>query len=1080
MECNKEEAIRAKELAEEKMQSKDFTGARKIARKAQQLFPELENISQMLSVCDIHCSAVLRAGGNEMDWYGVLQVELTADDATIRKQFRKLALLLHPDKNKFPGAEAAFKLIGEAQRVLLDPRKRSEHNMKRRSGVRTAAASHPPAPSNRNSYDRSGMQDKFTNQAGNHNPFLSPSQYPGTAPQQQQGLDAFWTACPFCNIRYQYYKNILNRALRCQNCMKPFIAYDMNAQGGPTGNNSFYQWNAPAQVPQGNVGVTTGPVPVPKKAQSMEPDGVPTGHAAEDDHANKKDGKKVQAADIGACTRKPEKNVNKKRGRKAAGESSESSETTSTDIGDETTELNDFSATQNFDSGLRYPRRSTRQKQEVVYNEEWSDNDDLVEPSSSKRSKTGIRSNGASSTGDSGTSKNHPSGSTGSGDKMENKEELSMASEEVLPRGKEHAQHDEKNLNEQEVVGTRKSTKFREEAEGTSHIELSSDAESDEALDYPEPEFYDFDQDRVLSKFEANQVWALYDTNDGMPRFYACIKKVFLPKFKVQFTWLEPNPTNEDETAWNEVELPIACGIFKHGDSDTSEMQGMFSYVVSWEKGARGSYKIFPKKGEVWALYKDWDISWSSDPGKHKKFKYEIVEVISDFDKETGVEVVCLVKVKEFVSLFQRITIKTESSKIPSKELLRFSHKIPSYRMTGEESKDIPEGCFELDPASMPLGLEEFEPYRGFKEKVQDFADKDGQMCSKSSFEEKIHSTEHCNSKTPGKKEPIEKNRQETGSDEVKIYSSRRVNGVCAKKPILVDESLSSAKKPILVDENQSSAKKDSNSDRVNFSGASGDKGCNTANGPKHQVENEVKSDSEGSSSPGEGGDIYHLPDSEFHNFETDRSADKFQRGQCWALYSDEDGFPKYYAKIEKVDDAPFHVRAQWLEACPVAEEEIRWSEEGLPVGCGTFKLTRSSGDFTTAKTFSHLIHPEPTARRGRFNIYPREDEIWAIYKSWRLGLSLADLVGGEFEIVQVLVNTGERFRVEVLGKVDGYRTVFRKLGSTQEIPRSQLLRFSHQIPAFHLTEERGGKLRGYLELDPASLPMGLLCTSSN
>ena len=54
MECNKEEALRAKELAEKKMQNKDFIGARKFALKAQQLYPELENITQMLIVCDVH------------------------------------------------------------------------------------------------------------------------------------------------------------------------------------------------------------------------------------------------------------------------------------------------------------------------------------------------------------------------------------------------------------------------------------------------------------------------------------------------------------------------------------------------------------------------------------------------------------------------------------------------------------------------------------------------------------------------------------------------------------------------------------------------------------------------------------------------------------------------------------------------------------------------------------------------------------------------------------------------------------------------------------------------------------------
>ncbi|EEF45469.1 conserved hypothetical protein [Ricinus communis] len=44
----------------------------------------------------------------------------TTDEATIKKQYKMAALLLHPDKNKFSGAEAAFKFIGEAQRVLLE------------------------------------------------------------------------------------------------------------------------------------------------------------------------------------------------------------------------------------------------------------------------------------------------------------------------------------------------------------------------------------------------------------------------------------------------------------------------------------------------------------------------------------------------------------------------------------------------------------------------------------------------------------------------------------------------------------------------------------------------------------------------------------------------------------------------------------------------------------------------------------------------------------------------------------------------------------------------------------------------
>ena len=61
--------------------------------------------------------------------------------------------------------------------------------------------------------------------------------------------------------------------------------------------------------------------------------------------------------------------------------------------------------------------------------------------------------------------------------------------------------------------------------------------------------------------------------------------------------------------------------------------------------------------------------------------------------------------------------------------------------------------------------------------------------------------------------------------------------------------------------------------------------------------------------------------------------------------------------------------------------------------------------------------------------------------------------------------------RVPFLEKVRGRNSVFKDGGLKVEIPGKEFLRLSHQIPAFRLTEERGGKLRGYLELDPVAVP---------
>lgn len=76
MECNRDEAIRARDIAERKFGMQDFAGARKFVLKAQQLYPALEGVPQMLAVMDVHSVAQAKVGGIEMDWYGILEVLL--------------------------------------------------------------------------------------------------------------------------------------------------------------------------------------------------------------------------------------------------------------------------------------------------------------------------------------------------------------------------------------------------------------------------------------------------------------------------------------------------------------------------------------------------------------------------------------------------------------------------------------------------------------------------------------------------------------------------------------------------------------------------------------------------------------------------------------------------------------------------------------------------------------------------------------------------------------------------------------------------------------------------------------------
>jgi curved DNA-binding protein len=62
------------------------------------------------------------------DYYAVLGVPKTADQAAIKAAYRALARKLHPDVNKDPAAGERFKKVNEANAVLGDPEKRAKYD----------------------------------------------------------------------------------------------------------------------------------------------------------------------------------------------------------------------------------------------------------------------------------------------------------------------------------------------------------------------------------------------------------------------------------------------------------------------------------------------------------------------------------------------------------------------------------------------------------------------------------------------------------------------------------------------------------------------------------------------------------------------------------------------------------------------------------------------------------------------------------------------------------------------------------------------------------------------------------------
>jgi len=61
---------------------------------------------------------------NSTDHYQVLNVARDADGGSIKQQYRRLVLKLHPDRNSAPGAEDAFRAVTVAYQIISDNKER--------------------------------------------------------------------------------------------------------------------------------------------------------------------------------------------------------------------------------------------------------------------------------------------------------------------------------------------------------------------------------------------------------------------------------------------------------------------------------------------------------------------------------------------------------------------------------------------------------------------------------------------------------------------------------------------------------------------------------------------------------------------------------------------------------------------------------------------------------------------------------------------------------------------------------------------------------------------------------------------
>eukprot|EP00249_Psilotum_nudum_P024084 c29086_g1_i1 orf=1016-3589(-) len=846
MECNKDDAIRAKEIAEERLAVQDYEGAKKFALKAQRLYPSVENLAQIFAVIDVHAAARVRVNATEMDWYGILQVDHTADDTLIKKQYKKLALLLHPDKNKSPGAEAAFKLIGEASQVLSDKTKRMLHDMKKTILKTNQNAKVPDhvnstqptqnVQTGRSNVQYNGIHSQPTNTTNARFPRMPPQQPP---------LSTFWTACPSCRMRYQYHRAYENQNLLCPQCRLPFIAEDMNKtqenRGTPAyawpphfgsqHQQDFYQHSSkpfgtgisslngftsattahsfqshadvhggvsggiPATGPHsfqshsdihggfsGSI-PATGPqtwadyVQMYEKARwdKVQVDNREDKRKKEEEMKEKmKKEEQMKEKEMQKELRRREKMEHRKaRAEEKAQEAmdrlmkkkEEQAEKAAAkekkrrlkrhrlDSSDEDKKekdgflddiLSDDQEMLGLDPTRVHPRRSSRARRNVSYKVSGSDDEDIQDFAPSKKA----RGMGHEKEFDSGKlpSESGTSGREGeirgigilpekekwTQDSSQNidmarkladfaknaiREKLNLTGVKYAGVAVDKEKNSKANVSNkterEEKLGEcvdskadvgKSSSELQEKSDDGRELPSSIEGLEPETYTVPDADFHNFDAGREEKDIEVGQIWALYDDQEGMPRYYMKLREVHsYNPFKVAITWLELQYPSQEQLELLNFGFAFACGEFRNAKSQILDSVNSFSHIVKWEKGPKGVIRVYPRRGDIWALYRNWEPRQIIQEFGMGTSVYDMVEIITDYNKDTGVFVKPLIKVEGFKTVFRQSEKSTLY--ISPAELLRFSHHVPSHQLKGDEAPGVPEGSWELDPASVPVKL---------------------------------------------------------------------------------------------------------------------------------------------------------------------------------------------------------------------------------------------------------------------------------------------------------------------------------------------------------------------------------------
>jgi hypothetical protein len=673
MEAKKEEALKAIANAEKRFAHRDFVGAKSYALKAKTLCPGLEGISQLVATFEVYIASQVTCNG-ELDWYSIMGLKPSTNIEAVKKRYKKMAGLLHPDNNKCVGADGAFHLVSEAWSRLS-----GSYDLKRNA---QSGAGH-----------------------GLHHKGLSSVHASGG------NQDTFWTICTSCKVQYEYLRKYINKKLSCKNCRGVFIAVETAPANG---SFPYCPWSYGSSSGYGSHSYD-GVTYVPTNGAYFNGNGVTGYHSAHGYEYASNVPYQINSAGyvnqngsttLPAC----QANGHAKRGRPKVKSGADRKHCMTETV-------------VNINSDVSFSRNEPQD----------------VKPSrpEKKRKVLGVslrdvhEGKGLKCASESGLANGN--GSVGHGQRLSCTSEVptkqyakqySMApafdARKLLiekARTEIRKKLEEMKLASETAAAVNERKKSQADVgqvKGDTHIKTVLNV-SDNQLEHrktvpvtitvPDPDFHDFDKDRSEACFKPKQIWALYDEEDGMPRLYCLIREVVsVNPFKINISYLSSKTDGEfGQVNWLVSGFTKSCGNFRAMTSDVVDQVNIFSHALSRVKAGRGGcVRIYPKCGEIWAVYRNWSTDWNRSTPDEVRHQYDMVEVLDDYSEELGLCISPLIKLDGFKTVYKRNADKSAIRWIPRREMLRFSHQVPSWLLKGEEASNLPDKCWDLDPAATP------------------------------------------------------------------------------------------------------------------------------------------------------------------------------------------------------------------------------------------------------------------------------------------------------------------------------------------------------------------------------------------